>query len=126
MMTNLISMKKILIAACTVFFFSQCTEEEIVPNKPEAPVEAAATLPAKATGSMTISGVFTVYESIEDCSTCTFVVPADMAVVDGKELDLGPGSVICLDKTIEYGDVEFVNVEGTEERPVRIGVCAAE
>src|SRR5689334_8952138 len=121
MRNNLVSMKNILFAAVTLFGLSQCSEEEIVPQQTEAPaVEAVATAPA-ATGSMTISGIYTVYEDVTDCKTCTYVVPADVVTVDGKELALKAGSVICLDKAITYGDVEFVNLEGTEESPIRIG-----
>ena len=121
MRTNLMSMKNILFAAFTLFMFSQCTEEEVVPARAEAAPAEVAALPEQATGSMTIAGVYTVYESIEDCKTCTFVVPAGTTVVDGAELDLKPGSVICLNKAFEYGDVDFVNLEGTEANPIRIG-----
>ena len=121
MRNNLMPMKTLLIAAFTVFTLSQCTEEEIVPQQAPAPAEATVVLPVEATGSMTISGVFTTYEDIKDCKTCTYTVPADLAIVDGKELNLKPGSVICLDKAIRYGDVDFVNLEGTEENPIRIG-----
>ena len=120
---NLISIKKILFAAFAVIVFSQCSEEEVVPAAPEASPAQAVELPEQASGSVTISGIYTVYEAIEDCSTCTFVVPADQAVIDGKELNLKPGSVICLDKAIKYGDVDFVNLEGTENNPIRIGTC---
>lgn len=115
-------MKSILFAAFTLFMFSQCSDEEIVPTGATAAgATDIAPLPVQATGSVNISGIYTVYESIEDCSTCTFVVPADMAVVDGAELGLKAGAVICLDKAIQYGDVDFVNLEGTEQKPIRIG-----
>ena len=114
-------MKKFLIAAFAVFTLAPCTEEEIVPTQAEVGPVQAAELPIQASGSMTISGVFTTYEDVADCKTCTYVVPADVAVVDGKELNLKAGSVICLDKAIQYGDVDFVNLEGTEESPIRIG-----
>lgn len=121
MRNNLMSIKNILFAAGTVFALSQCTEEEIVPQQANAPAAETVSLPAQATGSMTISGVFTSYEDIQDCKTCTYVVPADVTVVDGKELNLKAGSVICLDKAVKYGDVEFINLAGTESNPVRIG-----
>lgn len=121
MRNNLISMKKILVAAFAVFTLAQCTEEEIVPAQAEVGAVEVAALPAQATGSMTISGVFTTYEDVADCKTCTYVVPADVAVVDGKELNLEEGAVICLDKAIKYGDIDFVNLEGSEENPIRIG-----
>jgi len=120
MKNNLLTMKKALFAAFTLFIFSQCTEEEIVPNQVQASTVETASL-AEATGSMTISGIYTIYDDIKDCTTCTYLVPADMAVVDGKELNLKAGSVICLDKAIQYGDVEFINLEGTEESPIKIG-----
>lgn len=126
MTNNLMSIKKIFFAAFALIIFSQCTEEEVVPARVETPAVENAALPAKATGSMTISGIFTSYDAIEDCSTCTFFVPAGTAVVDGKELDLKPGAVICLDKALEYGDVDFVNLEGTEDMPITIGTCGAE
>ncbi|HEY9490211.1 MAG TPA: hypothetical protein VIQ51_17865, partial [Chryseosolibacter sp.] len=78
-------------------------------------------VPVEATGSMTISGVYTSYEDVKDCTTCTFVVPSDMLIVDGKELGLKPGAIICLDKAVRYGDVEFVNLQGTEDKPITIG-----
>ena len=121
MRIDLIPMKKILIAASAVFMLSQCTEDEVVPVNP-APAERTAA-PAAASGSVTISGIYTVYETINDCSTCTFVVPADRTVVDGQALNLKPGSVICLDKAIKYGDIDFVNLVGTEDKPIRIGTC---
>jgi hypothetical protein len=114
-------MKKILFAASALFIFAQCTEEEIVPSQSVvAPVEDVA-VPMEATGSMTISGIYTSYEDIKDCKTCTFVVPADLSVVDGNELGIKAGAVICLNKAIQYGDVDFVNLEGTESNPIRIG-----
>src|SRR5688572_30191025 len=109
MRTNLMSMKNILLAASALFIFSQCTEEEIVPNEAQATPTETVALNTEATGSMTISGIFTSYEDIKDCKTCTYVVPAEIAVVDGKELGLKPGAVICLDKAIRYGDVDFIN-----------------
>ena len=121
MRNNPISMKNILVAAFAVFSLTQCTEEEIVPARAEVSAVEAVNLPMQATGSMTITGVFTTYEDVEDCKTCTYVVPADVAIVDGKELNLKAGSVICLDKAIQYGNVDFVNLEGTEENPIRIG-----
>lgn len=114
---NPISRYKLLFAALAVFVFSQCTEEELTPAAENAIV------PAEPAGSVTISGVYTVYEDVKDCRTCTFLVPPDQAVVDGHKLNLKPGSVICLDKAIQYGDISFINLEGTEQHPIRIGTC---
>ena len=115
------SMKKIFLAAAALFVFAQCTEEEIVPNESAAAPTEQVAAPIEATGSMTISGIYTSYEDIQDCKTCTFIVPADLSVVDGKELGLEAGAVICLNKAIQYGDIDFVNLEGTEASPIKIG-----
>lgn len=117
-------MKKTLFAVCALVVFSQCTEEDIVPAQTDASATEEA-LPVDATGSFTISGIYTIYESIDDCSTCTFVVPAELTEIDGAKLDLKAGSVICLDKGIQYGDLTFTNLEGTEENPIKIGTCGA-
>jgi len=123
MTNNLMSIRKILFAAFALFTFSQCTEEDIVPEKMESPAIETEALSAEASGSMTISGVYTNYEPIEDCATCTYVVPAQAILVDGKELNLKAGAVICLNKALQYGDIEFVNLEGTEDQPIRIGTA---
>lgn len=117
-------MNKILFAAFALSVFSQCTEEEIAPARPETPASEVAAMPELATGSMTISGIFTSFEDIEDCKTCTYIVPGDATLVDGEELKLKAGSVICLDKAVRYGDVDFVNLEGTETNPIRIGAAS--
>lgn len=122
MRQNLLTMKNILFALFTVLILAQCSEEDVVPQ--QQPVQAASEelpLTAEPTGSMTISGVFTTYGDVENCKTCTYVVPENLQVVDGKELNLKAGSVICLDKAKRYGDIDFVNLEGTEESPILIG-----
>ena len=121
MRNNLMSLKKIFFAAFALFIFSQCSEEEITPIQPQAPAVETPAVAAAETGSMTISGVFTSFEDIEDCKTCTYVVPEKASIVDAAELDFKAGAVICLDKALRYGDVEFINFEGTESNPIRIG-----
>lgn len=112
--------KSALLAVCAVALLAQCSEEEIAPQQS---LQVESTLPATAatTGSMTISGSFTTYEDIADCKTCTFVVPQNATIIDGKELGIKPGAVICLDKAEQYRDIEFVNLEGTEKHPIKIG-----
>ena len=121
MRKRLMPIKTILFAAFTVFILAQCSEDEIAPQQP---IEASAeelSVDEAASGSMTISGVYTSYEDVEDCKTCTFVVTEDLTLVDGQDLGLKPGAVICLDKAKRYGDIEFVNLEGTEQNPIKIG-----
>lgn len=116
-------MPGIIIACFAIIVLSQCEEEEIAPIQAEASsVDATPSTPA-ATGSFTISGIYTTYEVIENCSICTFIVPAGLTDIDGAELNLKAGAVICLDKAIQYGDLTFTNLEGTEKQPITIGTC---
>lgn len=129
----LFAARKIALAAVTLFALSHCTPEEdlITPVKPETdtPVEETAVptpppaeeLPTVA--SLTISGIHTVQSEQADCSTCTYTVPADSHLVDGAQLGIKPGNVICLDKAIAYGMIEFINLEGTVENPITIAYC---
>ncbi len=113
MRTNLMPFKNILIAAFAVVALAQCSEKDVAPGQ-ELPL-------AESAGSMTISGVYTTYEEIKDCKTCTFVVSENTTIVDGEELGLEAGAIICLDRAKQYGDIEFVNLVGTEKLPVLIG-----
>jgi Pyruvate/2-oxoacid:ferredoxin oxidoreductase delta subunit len=122
MKTSLLSMRSIVFAAIALFALSQCSEEDIVPAQTAATVEDATEAATEATGSFTITGVYTTYESVEDCTTCTFFVPANSTEIDGVKLNLKAGSVICLDKAFKYGDLNFTNLEGTEESPIIIGM----
>lgn len=112
----------LLFAAAT-----SCTTEENIVDPAAAPAaEVVEETPATATGegsSLTVSGAFVEYADGNLCSECKFVLPADAKVVDGKELGIKPGDVICLNKAFEYGAVELVNVEGAEGKPVVIANC---
>lgn len=118
--------KRVALAAAVVFSLAQCAEEEVIPSTDhsttETRVESSSTgQTAAKTGSLTISGIFTSYASTAvDCKTCTFVVPNNLQVVDGKALGIKPGAVICLDALKAYSDLSFENLEGTEQNPIII------
>lgn len=118
------ALKKMLLTAAAVVVLMRCSEEELVTpaaNQAEEGTLTAASAPAAASiASMTVSGVNTVFATAKDCSTCTFVVPEGTEIVDGKELGFAPGNVICLNSIFTYGNLEFVNIEGTEENPIVI------
>lgn len=84
---------------------------------------SAAGLKESNVGSLTIAGAHTQFTASVDCKTCTFVVSDKLETIDGKELGLKPGSVICLDAALKYGHLSFVNLEGTAEQPITIGNC---
>jgi len=108
-----------LCAAVLFTAFISCTEEEITPRQAEAPVAEVPVFQ----GSMTITGLYTTYRDVADCKTCTYVVPDDVTIVDGDALKLKPGAIVCLDAARKYGDLEFVNLKGTEEKPITIGTA---
>jgi hypothetical protein len=59
----------------------------------------------------------------DSCSACTYIVPANTHVIDGKYLNLPPGSVIGLDASVTYGQLLFKNITGTEQNPIIIRNC---
>lgn len=55
------------------------------------------------------------------CSDCDFLISASDWKIDGTELGIQPGDIICLSGN--YNDLTFVNIEGTKEDPVIIKNC---
>lgn len=71
--------------------------------------------------SLTITGSNTrLAEGTVDCSVCTFIVDSNTEIIDGLELGLKPGNIICLKSALKYGNLDFINLEGTEENPITI------
>jgi hypothetical protein len=112
-------LSKVSLTAASFFLLTQCSPEnvEIAPDY----TELSAAAEVSTVESLTISGVHTVVEADEDCKTCTIVVPVRTKVVDGTELNIKPGDFICLDKALKYGNLEFVNFIGEENKPIVIG-----
>lgn len=93
-----------------------CSEDELI-RRPPVSVERSIKPVAD---SLNVADTT---KTIVECSACTYVVPAGQRVIDGKELDLQPGSVIGLSSAIPYGTLEFVNIVGTKENPIIIKNC---
>lgn len=55
------------------------------------------------------------------CSDCDFIVTTQL--VDGEALGVQPGDVIGLDASLDYGNLKFINIVGTEDQPVIIRNC---
>ena len=127
-MTNpksIFSMRNLLLASAAVLFMASCQEEEefaAVSRKAEV-AQATANTDSNVQ-SLTITGENTKFVGAVDCATCTYFVAAGETVIDGNELGLEPGSVICLDNALRYGNLEVLNVAGTEEAPITIGTCS--
>jgi hypothetical protein len=58
--------------------------------------------------------------AIEDCFTCTYVVPERTHVIDGLVLGIKPGDVICLNAATAYKNLLFKNIIGSATEPVVI------
>ncbi len=103
---------KLLLIISVFFLFSKCADDEVLPAVKPAVKGSADNNPPKT-------------DTSSDCN-CTYVVPADSTVVDGKVLNLKPGSVICLNSAVAYGTLEFHNLTGTKEQPIVIKNCGGE
>jgi hypothetical protein len=116
------TLKKVAFAATAIIGLAQCSEEEIVPTAVPAAVTSEQTVSSsvQSVSSFTVTGINAIYNTAKDCSTCTFIIPGDATVVNGKELGVKPGDVICLNSIYKYGDLELINIEGTSEKPVSI------
>jgi len=124
----LLMLRNVLLTTVMLFALFNCSEEEILAPAAEVTPDASVveeSAPAEETlaFSLTISGAHTTFSNAADCSTCTFVVPANTFIVDGK--DFKPGDVICLDAAVKYGQLEFVNMLGSPEKPIVISNCGA-
>jgi hypothetical protein len=117
---------KLFTLAVSMFFMSSCSTEEemIAPASTSAVQETESASVGEADiASFTLSGIYTDITEATDCATCTYIVPANATLVDGKELGFAPGSVICLDRAVKYKSLEFTNLEGTSESPITISYC---
>jgi hypothetical protein len=127
------ALKKVMLTATTVVALMQCSEEEMVTPTaaPVAETETAtsATAIPLSISSLTVAGINTTFATAKDCKTCTFVIPEGTELVDGKAMGFQPGNIICLNAAFKYGNLEFVNMEGSEENPIvitTVGAAAAE
>src|SRR4051812_13023737 len=53
-----------------------------------------------------------------DCPSCTYIVPANVHVIDGQVLGLQPGSIVGLNAAIPYGNLLFRNIVGAYGNPI--------
>ncbi len=104
--------------------FSCTTEDEILDQgSPETQEPLAIAEEEADVASVTVAGIYTEFAESVDCATCTFTVPANVKTVDGTKLGIKPGSVVCISAGRRAGEVEFINIVGTEQQPIIIGNC---
>jgi hypothetical protein len=97
--------KSLLFSLVVLGFFSRCADDQIV-------TEQAEQLEDPATSAMSTS----------TCG-CTYTVPATKQTIDGKALNIKPGSVICLTAGVKYRNILFKNIIGTAAAPITIKNC---
>jgi hypothetical protein len=116
--------KRLTILALAMVVMISCSEESLV-EKPasvnEVPVMEI--VEEADVASLTVSGIFTEVSTDVDCATCTYKVPDNVRTVDGTALGFKPGTVICVNSARKLGEIEFVNMIGTENAPIIIGTC---
>lgn len=105
------TLRKLTLAFAIFSFFMQCSEEELIlPAAREKFIIKRDSLPVPDTTAQVVT----------TCVECTFIVPPDSTVIDGKVLGLKPGSIIGLNSAVAYGTLEFHNIVGTAEKPIII------
>jgi len=62
--------------------------------------------------------------SLNDCTGCTYIVPADARIIDGLSLGLKPGDTIGLSANATYGPLTFRNIFGTADNPIIVKNCS--
>jgi hypothetical protein len=119
------TLKKVMYTATAVLALMQCSEEEAI-----VPVAAATSTSSAdqniSASSLTVTGSNTSYATLTDCSTCSYIVSEKESVIDGKELGFKAGDIICINKGVKYGDLEFVNIEGTASNPIVIATVKSQ
>jgi hypothetical protein len=123
------ALKKVMFTATAVFALTQCSQDELVTPTPQADATIKASSVSESAlliSSLTVTGSNTTFATLKDCKTCTYVVSGNETIVDGKILGFHPGNIICMNKGVKYGNIEFVNMEGSATEPIVIATVGAE
>ncbi len=114
-----------VLMGCMVAFmmFSCTTEDEIFEEAAPAAPETVEVVEEADVASVTLIGIYTEFSENVDCATCSYTVPANVKTVDGAELGIKPGNVVCIPAGRKAGEIEFINMVGTEQQPIIIGNC---
>lgn len=111
--------KNVFLAIVAVCFLASCQDDEIV-GSPEVASTSSAVTEESNISSLTVEGENTNFTETVECSSCTYVVDANSELIDGDQLGLKAGSVICLDAAKKYGNLSFINLRGTDQNPIVI------
>jgi hypothetical protein len=95
------------------FTFSQCSDDKFFASESEAvPYEAPLELTTYSKASPA------------SCSSCKYVIPANVNIIDAVALGLKPGDIVCLNASTTYTTpLKFINVNGSLSDPIYITNC---
>jgi len=121
------TLKKAMFTATAVFAMTQCTpDEEFVQPTTNDPTLEVASAEVLSVESLTVTGANTTFARLNDCKTCTYIVGENEELIDGAEFGFKPGDIICLNKGVAYGNLEFINLEGSVDNPIIIAKVGAQ
>ncbi len=103
------ALQKITLAIALFCVLIQCSDEALLPNISENRTKDPFHNYPDSTLMGSTIGV-----------GCSYIVPANQSIIDGKSLGLKPGSTICLNSSFSYGTLLFKNIVGTEDKPIII------
>jgi hypothetical protein len=115
------AIKKVMFTATAIFALTQCSQDDdfIKPTASETAASSAVVdAQSVSVSSLTVSGTNTAFTTVQDCKSCTYIVAGSEQLIDGKKFKAG--DIICLNKGIKYGNLEFINLEGSTEHPIII------
>lgn len=96
--------KALAFAITATLLLSKCSSDDILDE------EAQLTEDLKTSAASTTCG-------------CTYTIPSNKNLIDGKVLGIKPGAVICLKAGTTYKNLNFQNIVGTASAPVTIKNC---
>lgn len=102
----LLTSNKPAILILLLLAFAQCQNEELI----EPAIEPKEDLDIRSA-------------SAESCSTCTYIIPSNTHVIDGRALNIKPGAIIGLRSSNSYKNIVFRNIVGTATQPIIIKNC---
>ena len=77
-------------------------------------------------GKSSADEVLVTVRTATDTCDCDHIVPANRHVTDGKALGIQPGDIICLKAETTYGNLKFINLQGTASNPIIIRNCGGQ
>jgi hypothetical protein len=101
--TNLF--RSIAFVFSTTFLLTYCSDDAILEDESELTED-----------------MITSAKSTTGCG-CTYTVPSNKNLIDGRVLGIKPGAVICLSAANSYKNINFQNIVGTSTAPITIKNC---